>query len=246
MMKHLIIIAFTITIALESTGQEMLKVQCVDRRTGIVLKSKHISKGAAFLNKFDGTNNDFGPLIDGTFEIEKACHRGDQYTILVDQGNYMGDTYYCYEIKKFGNKFPLVSSNDYYALLNNVKTLFEENFPNEKAKHSSIAFLNNSIAYFNLNRDSSEYSKASKQVYISLGKVFDVSKPTYYDKDQKMWVATNDLEDVIILYKQENSFDQINGLMDYKFFSHLTGLDAMEIFEPALEIYQKTAAAMQY
>lgn len=244
-MRYLVTFLFLIFFW-DSFSQETLVVQCTDRRSGRKLNSQNISDGSVLLKKFDGTTQDYGPILNGQFEIDKNCHRGDKFTIIVDEGDYEGYSFYCTEIKRFGNKFPLFKSEDYRTLTANLDLLNDESFSDVKVKNASVAFIANTVAYINRNENKVVYNTASKKMYLSLGSVFEVENPVTFDESQDLWVATPELEIAIKAFKTEKSLENVNGQADYAFFNALTGLNALEVYKPAQVIYEKVEVSVSF
>lgn len=241
-MKYKItLIIFHVSIFLNCNAQKSyITVTCTDVQTGTMLGKQQISKGTVYLMRSNGTKEDFGPVIDGKFEIESACNRGDKYTIVIDQGSYFSDTYYCIQIKNFKNKFPLRSQASLAQLKKNLNSIQNIDFNNSEAKYASMAYLSSSIAYFQLkNSNIEEYKLKSKETYQYLGEALNVKEPIYYDPSQDLWVPSNKLVQEVIKFKEQNSFNDINGQIDYNFLKSLTGLNPSSKYLDPNDLYKK-------
>lgn len=220
-------------------SQNKVLIQCVDRRDNKKLSSKEIKTAEVILTKYNGRLVNLGPVINGQFEIEEPCHRGDQFSIVIDQGEYITKTWSCIEItKKFKNKFPLSSLSSTLVLFNNLKQLVDTTYENKKAQLVATAFFSNTLAYIRYKSDTAQYNYASELTYNSLGEIFNVEAPTMFDSTQGLWVPTPGLENAIISYKEKHLLKNNNGKVDFILMKKLSGLSPMDEYKSQLKVYE--------
>lgn len=238
-MKISILIIF-VFVSIASTGQDMITIQCTDHYSGNAIKASQINSSKISMEKSDGRILSLGEVIDGKFEIRADYNLGDEITISVEEGRYLSDTHSCARIEKKGFKFALYPERYYAKILTNERSLNTSTFTNNNAKLASIAFLNNEIAYINKDTDQEIYNEASKKIYTSLGKIFNLNNAIDYDEKQSRWVPSTELNDAIIAYKKNNGFEDINAQIDINFLSQFSGLKSGYVIKTPEEIYEIT------
>ncbi|MCG6186839.1 hypothetical protein [Maribellus maritimus] len=241
-MRHELLLIIFILISLIRTYAQnsYITVICTDVRTGKILNDKQIVKGTVYLNRSDGPTVEYGPILDGKFEIYSNCLPGDKFILKIDQGFYFGKTYYFVQIKNFGNRFPLLSRASLTQLEKNLNSFQSNEFENNEIKYASMAYISNSIATIQKeNSNLDEYNLKAKEAYVYVGKVLKVENPVYFDPDQDKWVPSKKLVQRIIDYKELNGFSKIDGQINPSFLRNLTGLDPTSKYLDPDDIYKK-------